>query len=91
MASPPNSGAWAATASSDNSSGMRSGTLQAFSSGGTFQVYGQKLTFNPQKVKVFNAAGKPASIFGLKKGSNVRFTLDPTDMKHRRVAVIYTN
>ncbi len=70
---------------------MRSGTLQSFSSGGTFQVYGQKLTFNPQKVKVFNAAGKPASIFGLKKGSNVRFTLDPTDMKHRRVAVIYTN
>jgi hypothetical protein len=89
VAYPPNSAAWAAT--SDNSSGMHKGTLQSFSTAGTFQVYGQKLTFDPQKVKVFNAAGKPSSIFNLKKGSDIRFTLDPTDLKHRRVAVIYTN
>jgi hypothetical protein len=89
---PPNSAAWAATATSDNSTGMRKGTLQAFNAGaGAFQVYGQKLTFNPQRVKVFNAGGKPASVFSLKTGASVRFTLDPADLQHRRVAVIYTN
>ena len=89
---PPNSAAWVATATSDNNSGMRKGTLQAFNAGaGTFQVYGQKLTFNPQRVKVFNAGGKPSSVFSLKSGASVRFTLDPADLQHRRVAVIYAN
>ena len=58
---------------------------------GTFQVYGQKLAFNPQQVKVFNRDGKPGSIFGLKNGANIRFTLDAADTKNRRVAVIYVN
>jgi hypothetical protein len=71
---------------------MRKGTLQAISpGGGTFTVYGQKLTFNPQQVKVFNAGGKPASVYGLKSGASIRFTMDTTDLKHRRVAVIYIN
>jgi hypothetical protein len=89
VAYPPNNAAWAAT--SDSGSGMHRGTLESFNSAGTFQVYGQKLSFDPQKVKVFSAAGKPASIFSLKKGANVRYTLDSTDMRHRRVAVIYVN
>jgi hypothetical protein len=86
----PSTAAW--TATSDNSSGsMRKGTLQAFNAAGTFQVYGQKLTFNPQSVKVFNAAGKPGSVFNLKTGTNIRFTMDGTDVRHRRVAMIYAN
>jgi hypothetical protein len=86
----PTSAGWAAT--SDSSSGMRRGTLQAFNaSAGTFQVYGQKLTFNPQQVKVFNADGRPGSVSSLKSGASIRFTLDTTDLLHRRVAVIYVN
>ena len=56
---------------------------------GTFQVYGQKLTFDPQRVKVFNHDGKAGSIFTLKNGAHMRFTLDAADPSHRRVAVIY--
>ncbi len=84
------SAAWAAVAS--NNSSMHAGTLQAINVGaGTFQVYGQKLNFNAQRVKVFGRDGKPASAFGLKAGANVRFTLDPSDSQRRRVAVIYVN
>lgn len=76
----------------DDSAGMRRGTLQAFNVGaGTFSVYGQKLTFNAQRVAVFNRDGKPGSIFALKNGAKVRFTLDPRDPQHRRVAVIYVD
>jgi hypothetical protein len=79
-------------ASSDNSTGMRRGTLQAISPGaGTFQVFGQKLSFNAQKVKVFNRDGNAGSVFSLKAGTDIRFTLDPSDTLHRRVAVIYVN
>jgi hypothetical protein len=85
----PRSASWA-QASSDSSAGMRKGTVEAFNAAGTIQVYGQKLTFNPQTVKVFSA-GKPGSVFTVKNGSNIRFTLDPTDLKRRRIAVIYTN
>lgn len=86
----PTSAAWGAI--SDNNSGMRRGTLQAISvSAGTFQVFGQKLTFNAQRVKVFNPDGRPASLFSLKSGSDIRFTLDPADTLHRRVSVIYVN
>jgi hypothetical protein len=71
---------------------MRRGTLQAINVGpGTFQVYGQKLTFNPQRVKVFNRDGRPGSIYALKTGASIRFTLDATDPKQRRVAVIYVD
>jgi hypothetical protein len=84
------SAAWSAVAS--NNSPMHAGTLQAVNVGaGTFQVYGQKLNFNAQRVKVFGRDGKPASTFGLKAGASVRFTLDPSDSRRRRVAVIYIN
>jgi hypothetical protein len=86
----PTKAAWAAAAS--GSSGMHKGTLEAINAGtGTFQVYGQKLSFNPQQVKVFNRDGKPGSVSGLKNGANIRFTLDAADTKNRRVAVIYVN
>ena len=88
--SPPAKLAPAAIA--NDSAGMRRGTLEAFnSSAGTFSVYGQKLNFNAQKVRVFNRDGKPGSVFNLKSGSKVRFTLDATDPLRRRVAVIYVD
>ncbi len=71
---------------------MGKGTLEAINAGsGTFQVHGQKLNFNAQRVKIFTRDGKQASVFGLKSGANVRFMLDSTDPKRRRVAVIYIN
>jgi hypothetical protein len=71
---------------------MRRGTVQAIKvSPGTLQVYGQKLNFNPQRVKVFTRDGRPGSIFTLKSGANIRFTLDATDATQRRVAVIYVD
>lgn len=80
----------AANAMADDSSGLRKGTVEQVSvGGGTFHVYGQRLTFNTQRVKVFAKNGKPASIYSLRAGANVRFTMDPTDRSHRRVAVIY--
>jgi hypothetical protein len=80
--------AWAAAAAGGAS--MRRGTLEAFnSSAATLQVYGQKLNFNPQRVKVFDRSGKAGSIYTLKSGAKVRFTMDPADRAQRRVAVIY--
>ena len=74
----------------DESSGLRRGTIEAVNvAGGTFHVYGQGLTFDAKRVKVFARDGKPTSIYSLRKGSTVRFTLDPADQLHRRVAVIY--
>jgi hypothetical protein len=71
---------------------MRRGTLQAVNvNPGTFQVFGQKLNFNPQQVKVFNRDGQLGSIYALKSGAKVRFTLDPKDPAQRRVAVIYVD
>jgi hypothetical protein len=91
VAPAPGGTAWAATAGRQNAT-MRRGTLQAINVGpGTFQVYGQKLTFNPQRVKVFNRDGRPGSIYALKTGASIRFTLDATDPKQRRVAVIYVD
>jgi len=81
---------WRAVSAQSNA--MHAGKVDAINaSAGTFQVYGQKLGFDAQRVKVFNRDGSTGSIFGLKSGANVRFTLDPTDSKHRRVAVIYVN
>ena len=77
-------------ATRDDSSGLRKGTIEAVSvGGGTFHVYGQRLTFDTKHVKVYGRDGKPASIYALRKGAAIRFTLDATDPLHRRVAVIY--
>ena len=77
---------------SDDSAGLRRGPLETVSvEKGTFSMYGQTLTFAPNKVKVFGKDGKQQSIYTLKRGGNVRFTMDPTDATHRRVAVIYTD
>ncbi|MEP6941598.1 MAG: hypothetical protein ABI981_01600 [Betaproteobacteria bacterium] len=82
--------AWSTTAQSGTS--MRRGTLDAFNvSAGSFQVFGQKLTFSAERVKVFNRDGRPGSIFALKNGAKVRFTIDSTDPAQRRVAVIYVD
>jgi hypothetical protein len=79
-----------AKAMADDSSGMRKGTVQAVSQGAsTFHVHGQQLTFDAQRVKVFGKDGKRASVYQLRTGANVRFTMDPTDPLKRRVAVIY--
>jgi len=78
------------TKQTDDSAGLRRGTVQAVSiAGGTFNVYGEGMTFDPKSVKVFGRDGKPASLSSLRKGASVRFTLDPRDRLHRRVAVIY--
>lgn len=79
-----------AKATRDDSSGLRKGTIEAVSvGGGTFHVYGQRLTFDTKHVKVYGRDGKPASVYALRKGATIRFTLDATDPIHRRVAVIY--
>src|SRR6266850_2257041 len=81
-----------AKATRDDSSGLRKGTIEAVSvGGGTFHVYGQRLTFDTKHVKVYARDGRPTSIYTLRKGSAIRFTLDATDPMHRRVAVIYLN
>ena len=74
----------------DDSSGLRKGTIEAVSTGGgTFQVYGQRLTFNAKQVKVFGADGKPSNIYALRIGARLRFALDPADPLRRRVALVY--
>jgi hypothetical protein len=79
-----------AKATRDDSSGLRKGTIEAVSVGsGTFHVYGQRLTFDSKRVKVYGRDGKPNSFYALRVGANIRFTLDATDPMHRRVAVIY--
>jgi hypothetical protein len=89
-ATPPSATDSQTAATRDDSSGMRRGTIEAVSvGGGTFQVYGQRLTFDSKRVKVYGRDGKPSSLFALRNGSTIRFTLDPTDPMHRRVAVIY--
>ncbi len=82
------SAAWTATAQGGTS--MRRGTVQTINvSKGTLQVYGQKLAFDAQRVKVFNRDGKPGSVFAVKNGTPVHFTMDSTDKAQRRVAVIW--
>ena len=88
MAPAPNSAGW--TRAANQKSDMRRGTLQSVNAG-TFQVFGQKLNFNPQQVKVFNRDGRPGSIYTLKRGAKVRFMLDPKDPAQRRVSVIYVD
>ena len=77
-------------ATRDDSSGLRKGTIEAVSlAGGTFHVYGQRLTFDTKHVKLYRRDGKPTSVYALRKGAAIRFTLDATDPMRRRVAVIY--
>jgi hypothetical protein len=76
-------------ADADDSSGMRRGKVGAISqAASTFHVYGQRLTFDAKRVKVFKN-GKPASVSQLRVGGDVRFTMDPADPLKRRVGVIY--
>lgn len=76
----------------DDSSGLRQGTLDSVNiRNGTFRVFGQALKFDADRVRVFGRDGKTASVHSLKVGTHVRFTLDPTDPVHRRVAVIYVD
>jgi hypothetical protein len=82
----------AAKAMADDTSGMRRGTVEAVNIGsGTFHVYGQKVTFDAQRVRVFGHDGKASSIYALKTGAKVRFTMDASDPQRRRVAVIYVD
>lgn len=82
----------ATTTQRDDTSGLRRGTIEAVNvAGGSFQVYGQGVTFDPKQVKVFGRDGKATSVYSLHQGSAVRFTLDPSDKTRRRVAVIYLN
>ena len=84
----PSNAAWTV----GDSASMHRGTLEAINAGaGTFNVFGQKLSFNAQRVKVFNRDGKAGSVFAIKRGASIRFTLDPADAQHRRVAVIYVD
>lgn len=79
----------AGTASTDDSSGLRKGTVEAVNpAGGTFHVYGQRLTFDAKRVKIFKD-GKPASVNQLRAGASVHFTMDPAEPLKKRVAVIY--
>jgi hypothetical protein len=82
----------AAKAMADDTSGMRRGTVEAVNIGsGTFHVYGQKVTFDAQRVRVFGHDGKASSIYALKTGAKVRFTMDASDPQRRRAAVIYVD
>ena len=82
----------AAKAMADDSSGMRRGTVEAVSiTTGSFHVYGQQVTFDAQRVRVFGRDGKASSIYELKTGAKVHFTMDASDPQHRRVAVIYVD
>ena len=88
VAPAPGNAAW----TMGDSASMHRGTLEAINPGaGTLNVFGQKLSFNAQRVKVFNKDGKAGSVFTLKRGASIRFTLDPADAQHRRVAVIYVD
>jgi hypothetical protein len=88
LTNPPPAGA--ASSASDDSSGMRRGTVEQVSvAANTLHVYGQRLNFDARRVKVFGQDGKPASIHAVQPGARVRFTMDPSDPSHKRVAVIY--
>ena len=89
---PPPVSAEESSKHADDSVGMRRGVVQkADVAKGNFQVYGQSVTFDPKQVRIIDANGKPTSVYALKQGANVRFTLDPADPKHKRAAVIYVN
>jgi hypothetical protein len=89
---PPPVSAAESSKHADDSAGMRRGVVQkADVAKGNFQVYGQSVSFDPKQVRIIGADGKPTSVYALKQGANVRFTLDPADPKRKRAAVIYVN
>jgi len=76
----------------EDSAGMRRGVVQKVDiAKGNFHVYGQPVSFDPKRVRVIGADGKSSSVYELKQGASVRFTLDPADPTHKRAAVIYVN
>jgi len=76
----------------EDSAGMRRGVVQKVDiAKGSFHVYGQPVSFDPKRVRVIGADGKSSSVYELKQGASVRFTLDPADPTHKRAAVIYVN
>jgi hypothetical protein len=90
LGSPKSADSQTAKATRDDSTGLRKGTIETVNiGGGTFHVYGQRLTFNAKNVKVYGRDGRPTNVYALRSGADIRFTLDATDPLHRRVAVIY--
>lgn len=86
----PSAAAAAWTATGQGGTSVRRGTVQTINvAKGTLQVYGQKLAFDAQRVKVFNRDGKPGSVFAVKSGAPMHFTIDSADKTQRRVAVIW--
>jgi hypothetical protein len=76
----------------DDRSGLRRGVVQQVDfANSVFHVFGQPVPFDVTGVRVVGADGKQTTIYALKQGANVRFTLDPADPKHQRAAVIYVN
>ena len=76
----------------DDSAGMRRGVVQKVDlNKGVFNVFGQPVSFDPRRVRVVGADGKQTTIYALRQGANVRFTLDPADPLRKRAAVIFVN
>jgi len=76
----------------EDSAGMRRGVVQKVDiAKGSFHIYGQPVSFDPKQVRVIGADGKASSVYELKQGASVRFTLDSADPTHKRAAVIYVN
>jgi len=70
--------------------GLRRGAVQKVDAArGTFEVYGRTVSFDPARVRVIGADGKPAPLSALKAGANVRFMMDPADPSRGRASVIY--
>jgi hypothetical protein len=70
--------------------GMRSGTVQKVDlSRGTFHVYGQPVAFDPKRVRIIGADGKPAPVSTLKAGAQIRFMVEPADKAQARAGVIF--
>lgn len=79
-----------AQAARDDSAGLRKGTVEAVNvKNGSFSMYGQKMSFDPKRVRIFGRDGKPTNAYAMRAGGRLRFTMDATDPMHRRVAVIY--
>jgi hypothetical protein len=86
---PPRSKQEPAHTMTDDSAGLRRGALEAVTAKGTATVNGQALNFDPRKVRIFAADGKPRTVGALQKGAKISFTLDPRDASRQRIGVIY--
>lgn len=75
---------------SDDSSGLRSGTIERVDvQRGTLTVHGQTVRFDPTRVRIFDASGKPQNASSLARGARLRFSVDPRDGGRNRAVVIY--